>query len=172
MIKDILKQAWLFIVLVLVQILVLNRIQISGFLNPYLYVLFILFLPVGINRSILMVLSFFVGLVIDIFSNTPGMHAGACVLIAFIRPLIIKTLSSRDTLSPDSCPSLREYGWPWYIKYASVAVLCHHFFLFFIEQFDHLFFWSTLLRIILSSVATVVLIIVAQFFLPVKVDRR
>ena len=172
MIKDILKLGWLFIVVVLIQVLVLNRIQISGFINPYLYVLFLLFLPVGTSRGLLMLLGFFTGLTIDIFSNTPGMHAGACILMAFIRPSVIKTLSSRDTLSMDSCPSLSEYGWEWFLKYAIIMVACHHVFLFFIEQFDHLFFWSTLLRIILSSVATILLLVLAQYFLPVKVDRR
>ncbi len=172
MIKDILKLGWLFAVLVFGQILVLNRIQFSGFINPYLYVLFVLFLPVGTNRGLLMLLSFFTGLIIDIFSNTPGMHAGACVLIGFLRPFIIKSLSLRDTFNSDSCPSLTEFGWVWYLKYASILVLCHHTFLFFIEQFDHLFIWATLLRIVLSSLATLIFIVVAQFFLPVKIERR
>ncbi len=172
MIKDILKLGWLFVVLEFGQILVLNRIQFSGFVNPYLYVLFVLFLPIGMNRGLLMLLSFFTGLTIDVFSNTPGMHAGACVLIGFLRPFIIKALSLREAFNPESCPSLAEYGWVWYLKYAGVLVLIHHTFLFFIEQFDHLLMWAILVRILLSSIASLIFIVVAQYFLPVKIERR
>lgn len=172
MIKDVLRLGWLFVVLMFGQVLVLNRIQFSGFVNPYLYVLFILFLPIGINRGLLMLLSFFTGLVIDIFSNTPGMHASACVLIGFLRPFVIRILSLRDTFNADSCPSLAEYGWVWYLKYSGILVLCHHTLLFFVEQFDHLFIWSTLFRIVFSSFATLMFLGVSQYFLPIKVERR
>ncbi len=172
MIKDILKHGRIFLILVLIQVLVLNRIHFSGFINPYLYVLFLLYLPVGINRMLLMLLGFFAGMTVDIFSNTPGMHAGACVLIAFMRPVLLKAFLLKDNSNPDSCPSIHEYDIAMYIKYAVSMIVIHHSFLFLIEQFDFFYFWPTLVRILLSSVATFLLILVAQLFLNIKTDRR
>ena len=85
-----------FIVLILLQVLVLNNVQFLGFLNPYIYILFILSLPVKFPRWITLILGFVLGLIIDIFSNTIGIHAFATVLIAFFRAGIIKLfISSR-----------------------------------------------------------------------------
>lgn len=172
MIRQFYRHTILFVVLVLVQVLILNHIQLTGFINPYLYVLFILFLPMGLHRGVLMILGFFLGLVIDMFSNTPGMHAGACVLIGFLRPYVLGFFFPRDVNDADSCPSLQEYGAVAYLKYVVVLVFVHHMFLFFAEQFEHLFFWSTILRIILSTIASVLFIVIAQYFLPVKAERR
>jgi rod shape-determining protein MreD len=172
MIKDIAKHARIFLILVLAQVLVLNRIHFSGFINPYLYILFILYLPVGISRPWLMILGFFTGLVVDIFSNTPGMHAAACVLTAFARPFILNSLLSRDNANPDSCPSLQQFGYAMYLKYIISLVLIHHTLLFMIEQFDYMYFWPAIGRLLLSSIATLVFIMIAQLFLNIKTDRR
>lgn len=172
MIKDLLKYFWVFLILVLAQVLVLNRIHFSGFINPYLYVLFILYLPAGINRGTLMLLGFITGFIVDLFSNTPGMHAGATVLISFIRPFLLKDYLSKDSSNPESSPTIRENGIGWYIKYAGFLVLSHHTFLFMVEQFNLSFIWPVLVRIVLSSLATMILILLAQLFLIEKSGRR
>ena len=82
----------MFISLVLVQVLVLNYIQFSGYINPYIYVLFVLLLPVSTPRYAVVMLGFFIGLVIDIFSNTAGMHASATTFMAFVRPYVINLI--------------------------------------------------------------------------------
>ena len=86
----VLQNIFRFILLVLFQVLVLNNIQFLGYINPYLYILFILSLPVQMPRWFLLVLAFILGLSIDIFSNTLGMHAFATVFVAFFREGIIK----------------------------------------------------------------------------------
>lgn len=172
MIKDLLRLALLMAVLILIQVLVLNQLQFSGFINPYMYILFILILPVGLNRAAVLLLSFVLGLSIDLFSNTPGMHAAACVWMAFFRPTILELLSTREAYQEQSWPTLSAFGTLWYLRYTVFMILIHHVFLFLVEQFDHMHFWAVLLRIVLSSVATLVFIFLAQFFLPTQTDRR
>src|SRR5674476_97570 len=98
MIKDFGKYIIMFVVLVLVQVLILNNIQFSGLINPYMYILFILLLPFTIPGYLLLGLSFLLGISIDIFTNTPGIHAGATVLLGFMRPGIAMLISSREII--------------------------------------------------------------------------
>lgn len=100
------------------------------------------------------------GLTIDMFQNTPGMHASACLVIAYLRPGWLKMIAPRDGYETDAQPGIRKFGFIWYITYASVLVLVHHFTLFFLEVFRFSEFFDTLLRIVLSSVLTLLLIIV------------
>ncbi|MCQ2203141.1 MAG: rod shape-determining protein MreD [Bacteroidales bacterium] len=156
----------LFIVCMLLQLLIFNNLQISGFINPYAYILVILTLPFGLSTPLTMVVALVSGLTIDLFCNTPGMHAFACVLIGYLRQYVLKFIAFREEYKSDSLPSMNTYGLIWYAKYAAIMVVIHHFALFFIEQFDSLFFWPTLLRIILSSIVTIIFLLVAQFFIP------
>lgn len=87
MIRDLLKYTIMLVVLVLLQVLLLNNIQFSGYINPYMYVLFILLLPFETPRYLLLLLGFFLGLLVDIFSNTPGFHASATTFLAFCAPI-------------------------------------------------------------------------------------
>ncbi len=123
-------------------------------------------LPFGTSVSMTMLIGMLAGLCIDIFCDTPGMHAGACVLIGYLRQYILKLIAFRDEYKADIIPSVGEYGIGWYLKYAAMMVGIHHISLFFIEQFDTMFFWPTMLRIILSIITTIGFIIAAQFFVP------
>ena len=85
MINNILRGFIYFVVLVLVQVLILNNIHFLRVATPFLYLYFILKMPVGSSRTNVVFFSFLIGLTIDVFSNTPGMHAFACTLVGFIR---------------------------------------------------------------------------------------
>jgi rod shape-determining protein MreD len=161
------KTAWyilLFVVVVLLQVLFVNNLQVSGFINPYFYVLFIMLLPVNVSRAVLLLLGFVLGITIDIFSSTPGIHASATVLIAFIRPFMIETSNLEDQ-DKGTIPSIQNFGFRWFLKYAAVLILVHHFFLFFVEMFSFNGFLYTFLRSILSSIFTLVLIVISQFII-------
>lgn len=170
MIKDFGKYAMLFIVLVLVQVLILNNIQFSGFVNPYVYVLFILLLPFTIPGYVLLGVSFLLGLSVDIFNNTPGVHAGATVLLGFLRPGIAELVSPREMIEKGSAPSMKQLGFASFLKYTIIAVFIHHLFLFYAEAFSFTGFFHTLLRCILSSVFSIVLILASQFILFKNVE--
>jgi len=157
-----------FIILVLLQVTVFNNIQLSGFVNPYLYILFILLLPFETPPWLLLVLSFFMGISIDIFSSTIGIHASACVFMAFLRPFVLNYISVRDNYESDIEQGLYVYGFSWFFKYALILTLAHHSFLFIVEVFSFNNFGDTLVRIILSSIFTLVLVITSQFIISKK----
>lgn len=150
-----------FILLVLIQVLVLNNIQFLGFLNPYIYILFILSLPVRLPRWISLLLAFALGLTIDAFSNTMGMHAFAAVLAAFVRNGIINLYISIDE-GNNPTPSIYTFGVGAYVKYVVTVVLIHHLTLFLLEAFSFEHFWILLLKIILSTIVTIVIILGIQ----------
>ena len=157
-----LKYILLFVFCVLLQVLILNQIQFSGFINPYFYILFIMLLPSGTPRYMLLLLGFLLGITIDIFSNTPGIHASATVFISFFRPLLVRSNDSDDNDRLTS-PTMKNTTFAWFIKYAILMVVIHHFFLFFIEVFSFKAILSTLLRISLSSLFSFVVIVLSQF---------
>ena len=161
--SGLLKYAAGWVILVLIQVLLLNHIQISGFINPYLYILFILILPFNTPNYLLLILGFLLGLNIDIFSNTVGIHAAATTFLAFIRPAVINLISSRDVLELNQAPRISELGLGWFVRYSVIMVLAHHFVLFYIEVFTFSGFFYTFLRFLLSSVFTLVLIIISQY---------
>ena len=90
------KYAIIFVVLVLIQVLFLNQVQFSGFVNPYIYILFIMLLPLKAPRYAILIGAFLLGLSVDIFSNTLGIHAFASVFIAYVRPVIIRVITNRE----------------------------------------------------------------------------
>jgi rod shape-determining protein MreD len=165
MIKDFGKYVIMFWVLVIVQVLILNNIQFSGLINPYIYILFILLLPFTIPGYFLLGLSFLLGLTVDIFNNTPGIHAGATVLLGFLRPGIAELISSREIIEKGNTPNMTQLGFASFIKYTVISVMVHHLFLFFAEAFSLGDFLETILRFILSSIFSIVIILASQFII-------
>jgi rod shape-determining protein MreD len=165
MIRDLIKYGIMLIVLVLIQVLILNNIQFCGYINPFLYVLFILLLPFQTPAYLLLLLGFILGLIIDIFSNTPGIHSSATVFLAFLRPYVIDLISARDNQDKGICPRINQLGFTWFLKYTIILVLSHHIFLFFIEVFTFNGIFHTLLRCLLSSVLSIILVIISQYII-------
>lgn len=122
-----------FITLVLLQVLLLNHINFLGYINPYLYILFIIIYPLDGNRSLLIFLSFLLGLSVDFFGDSGGIHAAACVLIAYMRPLILKfsfgVSYEYNMIKINKAPIIER------ITYISLMVFVHHLVLFSLEIF-------------------------------------
>lgn len=152
-----------FIVLALIQVLILNRIHFLGFINPYLYVLFILLLPFETQRWQLLLYSFSLGLVVDAFSNTYGLHAGAATFMAFCRPYVLSTLTSRKEYEPGIHPGIKDLGFNWFLSYSAILIFAHHAFLFYMETFRFTEFFSTMFRTVLNSMVTLVVVFIAQY---------
>lgn len=161
--SSILKYIGSWVLLVLVQVLLLNHVQISGYINPYIYILFILNLPFSTPKYLLLLLGFLLGLNVDMFSNTLGIHAAATTFVAFIRPFVINLISSRDVLELNQEPSIEELGFSWVFRYTVILVLAHHLFLFYVEVFTLQGFVYTLFRVFLSSIFTIILITISKF---------
>ncbi|MFV0391716.1 MAG: rod shape-determining protein MreD [Paludibacteraceae bacterium] len=156
-----LQNIFRFIILVLIQVYVLDNIQFLGYISPMIYVLFLLSLPVRLHSAIVMLIAFGLGLTIDMFNNTMGMHAFASVLIAFIRPAAIRVFTDFDQIY-NPTPSFRTFGVRSYTKYVVILVLVHHTVLFFIESFSFLNFSQLIPKILLSSLVTILLILGIQ----------
>jgi rod shape-determining protein MreD len=163
MINRILRLGLIFILLILLQVLLFNNIQFSGYVNPYIYIMFILLLPVEIPTWLLLILSFFTGFIVDIVSGTPGMHTSATVLAGFVRPYVLRIISPRDGYEPSVDPSMMFYGFRWFLIYASIIVFIHHLALFYLEVFRLTDFFRTFLRVILSSVFSVSFIALLEY---------
>ena len=172
MLSDILKQVLRFALLVAVQVLVLNNIQMSGFINPYLYVLFVLMLPFQISGWLLLLIAFATGLSIDMFTNTAGMHAAATLLLGFLRPSLLKLISPRDGYEFGTYPSIKHMGLNWFITYAAILIFLHHLLLFYLEVFRFSEFFRTFLRVIASSVFTLALVIISQYLFTGGKSRK
>ena len=158
------KYGIMYIVLVLIQVLILNQVQFSGYINPYIYILFVLLLPLNSPKYAVLLLAFLMGLTIDIFSNSLGMHAAALVLVAFIRSSVISAISNREDDRSDY-PGLRQNGFSWFLYYTIIMVFVHHLALFFIEAFTFTDFFRTLNRVLFSSVFSVFIIVLSQFLI-------
>jgi len=154
-----------FIFVLVLQILIFNNIQLSGYINPHFYILFILLLPIKTPAWLSMLSAFILGSIIDIFSLSPGLHASASVLIAFIRPTIISLIKTNSEVKPEITPNLNNMGFRWFISYVFLLIFIHHTIYFILEVFSFRHIFDTFYHIIISSFATFVLIILSQLFI-------
>ncbi len=152
----------MFVSLVLVQVLIFNQVQFSGFFNPYIYILFIILLPLSTPRYVILILAFLLGLIIDIFSNSLGIHSAASVFIAYLRPLVIRLTSNREDDKNDY-PGLHQNKPAWFVTFVAIMVVMHHLILFYLEVYTFSNFFNTLYRVILSSLFSIVIIVLSQF---------
>ncbi|WP_066629750.1 rod shape-determining protein MreD [Labilibacter marinus] len=153
-----------FFFFVLLQVLILNKMEFSGYLNPYLYVVFILTLPFETPGWLLLTLAAILGLSVDLFSNTPGMHMAATLILAYIRPFILERFAPRDGYEPGTLPLPSYYGFGWFLKYAVVLVLIHHMFYFVIESFSVENFMRILVKTLGSTIFTLIMMGVTMLF--------
>lgn len=159
-----------FVFLVLLQGLVLNNIDLFGYSNPYVYILFLLLLPQDASPSAVLVISFFLGLCVDMFTLTWGMHTAASVFVAFIRPYLLRLLAPRDGFSAGTIPGLSQMGINWFLAYAFIITLLHHLFLSYVEVFRWAEFFTTFFRAFVSTIFTLVLLLLFEFltYKPVR----
>jgi len=161
MIRSVLLNLLRFVVLVFIQVFLLKNITLYDLATPYLYILFILLLPFETPNVLLYVLSFAMGIVIDAFYDTPGLHAAACVLLAFVRILFISITVQKEGFDNEPEPTLGIMGFRWFFMYALILTSIHHFFLLNLEVFRLSEIQYTFGRFVLSSVFTVFLMLIS-----------
>lgn len=172
--NPIIKHILRFILLILLQVFVLNTIPpLHQFIVPYLYFLFILWLPVGISRIALLLVAFLFGLSLDYFTGTPGLHASPCLLIAFLRPFLLQLLLAQETAEAGyKEPSHKTMGWVPYITYAGLLTVIHHSCLVLIEwlQFGHFLYFIG--KVLGTSAISLLLILIAEVLIPRREGLR
>ena len=161
-----------FVMLVLLQVFLLKNITLYNLSTPYLYILFILLLPFETPNLVLFALAFVLGLTIDAFYDTPGLHAAACTLLAFVRVLFISITVQKDGFDNEPEPTLSIMGFRWFFTYALILTLFHHFFLFNLEVFRLSEIQYTLSRVALSSIFTVLLMLVSGLLFYRSKERK
>lgn len=157
-----------FILLLAVQITIFNNMNFMGFVSPFPYVLFIILYPVNSNRSGLLLASFALGIIMDLFCNSGGVHATASLVLAYSRPYIFKfsfglsyeyqTVRLNDVLTPER------------FSFILLSVVIHHFTLFILEAFQFSFVLDILLRTILSAIFTIIISIIIIYL--IKPNKR
>ncbi len=155
-----------FVILVLVQGLVLNHINFLGYINPYPYILFIALFPINNNRPLFIFLSFLLGLCVDFFTDSGGIHAAACVTIAYIRPPILKF--SFGTIYDNQTIKFNQIEMGSRIVYFSILVTIHHLILFLLEVFNLFDIILILKKTLFSSIFTIILCILLSILFSPK----
>ena len=144
-----------FIFLILIQVVVLNHINFLGYINPYIYILFIILFPIKNNRVLFIFLGFLLGLSVDLFLDSGGVHAAASVTIAYVRPVILK-FSFGMTYEHQSVKfTTTEFGQR--LTYFSIATFIHHLILFSLEVFNTSKIILILEKTLFSSIFTILL---------------
>lgn len=155
-----------FVSLVFLQVVLFNNINFLGYINPYVYIMFIALFPVKNNRFIIIFLSFLIGLTIDVFSDTGGIHAAACVFIAYIRPVILKfsfgMIYEHQTIKFNSV----EIGEK--LTYLTILTFTHHFMLYLLEMFNVSQILLVLQKTLFSSIFTILLILIVTIIFSKK----
>jgi len=159
------KYILLFIFAVLCQTLIFDRLYFTNYINIYIYIVFIFLLPIETNKFLVLFLALILGLSIDVFNSTPGIHASATVLIAYLRPAILRLYAPRDGYEPNKFPSIKNHGLNWFIKYSISLILIHHVLLFFVDAYGFSHFFLTLFRILVSSVFSLIFIIIGHLLI-------
>jgi len=144
-----------FVVLLLIQVLLLSHVNFMGYLNPYPYILFVLLFPIKNNRMLFILLSFLLGLLIDIFLDSGGIHAAACVTIAFIRPVALKY--SFGALYEHQTVKFSNVDFVQRITYISILTIIHHLVLFLLEIFNFSRILLVLKHTLFTSIFTIIL---------------
>lgn len=163
-----------FILFILIQVFVLNQVPpLHHYATPYLYFLFILWLPFQMGRRTLMILAFTIGLTLDYFTNTPGLHAAPCVLIAYLRPFLINLLIPQEGADTNyEEPSIKSMGFAPYFTYVAFLTLMHHSFLFLLEALQFGGFLYFILKTILSLAISLLLILIVELLFVRKQKFR
>ncbi len=161
--KVIFNNLFRFVLLVFIQVVLLKNISLYNLNMPLLYILFIFLLPFKTPNWLLFFLSFAIGVTVDIFSDTLGLNATACTIMAILRIFYISITVQNDSRENEITPNLSTMGFRWFFFYTLLITFLHHFFLFFFEVFDFTAIISVLIRAALSTIFTVFLIFTAEF---------
>ncbi len=162
--SNLLRNIIRLILFILLQVFVLNEVPpLHQYIMPYIYFLFILWLPFNISRGGLLLVSFITGIFLDFFTKTPGLHAAACVLIGYIRPFLINLLMPQQGVEFNYRePSVSSLGFSQYATYVSLLTLFHHSWLFLIQSFQFGNLLYIILKIIGSTVVSLLLITIIE----------
>jgi DMSO reductase anchor subunit len=173
-VSDLIRNIIRLFLFIFVQVYILDKIPtLHQYITPYLYFLFILWIPFSVSRIGLLFIGFVTGMALDYFTNTPGLHAAPCVLIAYLRPFIINILSPKDSAEFNYRePSPRSMGWTPYLVYVLVLTVFHHLYLVILEWMSFPGFLHMLIKVLSTTAISLLLIIVTELLFSRKMNYR
>jgi len=153
-----------FIVFILVQVYILNEVPpLHHFFVPYIYFLFILWLPFNINRLFLLMVAFVYGFVLDSFTGYYGLFTAPCLLIAYLRPFLLNLLIPQETTEQSYIePSIKSMGWAPYSLYIVLLTFLHHLYLVLIEWLNFGSFSLFIVKTLGSTALSLLLIFITE----------
>lgn len=157
-----------FFVYLFYQVLILKNIVLFHSAFCFLYVAFLLLLPVESNPMILMAIGFVMGFSVDVFYDSLGLHALVCVLTMYVRNYWLNLVTPQGGYDGSAIPSLSMNGMQWFLVYITPMVFLHHAVLFFTEAGGMTPFWFTVFKILMSTIFTTLTIVIAQYLFPYK----
>lgn len=168
--RGVVSYIFFFIIYLAAQILFVRNLVLMNFAFCYIYVAFLLLMPLEINPIFYMLIGFATGIITDYFYNTMGIHTAACILITYLRPFILRFLTPRGGYEQGVEPTLKSMGFEWFIVYSAIFILIHHLALFYIEASEFSLFFFTFGKVIMSTIFTLVILVVTQylFYYPRK----
>lgn len=165
MIKLLPRNIFRFMFLTLLQVMIFSNIQVTEWgISPHFYILFILLMPFETPKWTVLIAGFMLGLTVDIFSNTFGLHAAAATVAAFLRPLALNILAPREGYEAGTLPRVLHYKILWFIKYTAIVVVPHQIWYYMLEAFTFDHFFRTLAITLFSAALSILLIVLSQFF--------
>lgn len=166
LVKNILR----FMLFILVQVYVLDKVHLHQMITPYVYFLFILWLPFNINRSLLMLLAFALGMTLDAFRHHPGFHAAACVLVAYLRPFLVNLMIPQEGADTNyEEPSFQSMGGAIpYLIYAGLLSLVHNSWLFLLEAWQFGDAWYFISKTVFTTLVSLLIILITEWLFPRK----
>lgn len=167
---DIAKNTLRWIFLMLLQVGILNNIGLWGLLNPFIYIFFILMLPLATPRALLMLLAFGTGLIMDIASNTGGLHAAACTLLGFIRPFWVKAVFEKNKYIDIKNFRIEDIDTSSFLIYGALLIFFHHNLLYILEASDFSLLPYTLGKALINSIIAL-LMMLAFRFMSVRTEK-
>ena len=172
--SNFLKHFFRLAIFILIQVYVLNKIpHLHRLITPYLYYLPLLWLPFSVSRIGLLMIGFLTGLTLDYFMNTPGLHAAACLLVAYVRPFVINILTPKDSSEFNYRePSPKAIQWTPYAIYVFVLTLLHHGYMVFLEWLDFGSFLDFIVKVIASTGISMLLIFTVELLFPRNLKFR
>ncbi len=172
--SDFLRNIFRMAVFILVQVYILNKIpHLHRFITPYLYYLFILWLPFSISRVGLLLVSFITGLTLDYFMMTPGLHAAACVLTGYVRPFVINILTPKDSFEFNYRePSPKAMRWAPYAVYVLILSFLHHGYMVLLEWLDFGRFLEFVIKVVATTGISMLLIFTVELLFPRRLKFR
>jgi cell shape-determining protein MreD len=172
--NNILKNSIRFVLFLLIQVIILNEVPpLHQFITPYLYFTFLLWLPFGTNRLTLTILGFVLGYSLDVFTNTPGLHAAAATLVGYVRPTVLNLLLAQETSEEvNKEPSVGTMGWGPFLIYVFLLTFVHHFYLVLLEWLQFGNFTYFIGKVIATSLMSVLLILLVELVMNRRNIKR